>query len=96
MDMRFFWIKDRVMQGQFHVYWGPGYQHLEDCFAKHHLPAHHKRMRDMYIYANEQLIDRKGIRDSALRGCAHTSGKAGAQIVHPPSEMIHLPREIAQ
>jgi hypothetical protein len=23
MDMRFYWIKDRVKQGQFHIYWGP-------------------------------------------------------------------------
>jgi hypothetical protein len=25
IDMRFYWIKDRVKQGQFNVYWGPGY-----------------------------------------------------------------------
>jgi hypothetical protein len=30
MDMHFYWIKDRVKQGQFNVYWGPGYQNLED------------------------------------------------------------------
>jgi hypothetical protein len=23
MDMRFYWIKERVKQGQFNVYWGP-------------------------------------------------------------------------
>jgi hypothetical protein len=45
MDMRFYWIKDRVKQGQFNVYWGPGYQKLADYFTKHHSPAHHKRMR---------------------------------------------------
>jgi hypothetical protein len=27
MDMQFYWIKDIVKQGQFNVYWGPGYQH---------------------------------------------------------------------
>jgi hypothetical protein len=26
MDMRFYWIKDRVKQGQFNVYLGPGFQ----------------------------------------------------------------------
>jgi hypothetical protein len=26
MDMRFYWIKDRVRQGQFTIYWGPGFQ----------------------------------------------------------------------
>jgi hypothetical protein len=84
MDMHFYWIKDRVKQGQFNVYWGPGYQNLADYFTKHHLPAHHKIMREIYIHADEQPLDQKGIRDSALRGCVNTSGKAGAQILHLP------------
>jgi hypothetical protein len=91
MDMRFYWIKDRVKQGQFNVYWGPGYQNWADYLTKHHLPAHHKIMREIYIHANEQQINWKGIRDSALRGCANTSGGVGTQIIHPPWEMIHLP-----
>jgi hypothetical protein len=66
MDMRFYWIKDRVKQGQFHVYWGPGYRNLADYFKKHHSPEHHKRMREMYIHASEPPMNRKGIRDSAL------------------------------
>jgi hypothetical protein len=82
MDMRFYWIKDRVKQDQFNVYWGPGFQNLEDYFTEHHSPAHHKRIRDVYIHADEQPIDRKGIRDSALQGCVNTSGRAGAQITH--------------
>jgi hypothetical protein len=43
MDMCFYWIKDRVKQGQFNVHWGPGYQNLADYFTKHHSPAHHKK-----------------------------------------------------
>jgi hypothetical protein len=54
MNMRFYWIKDRVKKGQFGVYWGPGYQNVADYFTKHHSPAHYKRMREMYIHANEQ------------------------------------------
>jgi hypothetical protein len=77
MDMRFYWIKDRVKQGQFNVYWGPGLQNLADYFTKHHWSAHHKRIRDVYIHVNERPINRKGIRDSTLRGCVNTSGKAG-------------------
>jgi hypothetical protein len=84
MDMRFYWIKYRVKQGQFNVYWGPGYQNLAEYFTKHHSPAHHKIMRDIYIHDEEHPINRKGIRDSELRGCVNTSGKAGAQIPHPP------------
>jgi hypothetical protein len=48
----FYWIKDRVKQGKFNVYWGPGYQDLADYFTKHHFPAHHKRMREIYIHAS--------------------------------------------
>jgi hypothetical protein len=66
------------------VYWGPGYQNLAYYFTKHHSPAHHKRMREIYIHADEQPINQKGIRDSTLRGCVNTSGKAGAQILHLP------------
>jgi hypothetical protein len=84
MDMRFHWIKDRVKQGQFNVYWGPGFQNLADYFTKHHSPAHHKRIRGVYIHADKRPINRRGIRDSALRGCVNTSGKAGAQIPHLP------------
>jgi hypothetical protein len=82
--MRFYWIKDRVKEGKFNVYWGPGYQNLADYFTKHHSPAHHKRIREIYIHADEQPINQKGTRDSALRGCVNTSGKAGAQIPHVP------------
>jgi hypothetical protein len=53
MDRRFYLIKDRVKQGQFNVYWGPGYQNLSDYFTKHHSPAHRKRMREIYIHASE-------------------------------------------
>jgi hypothetical protein len=84
MNMRFYWIKDRVKQGQFNVYWGPGYQNLADYFTKHYSPAHHKRMREIYIHADKRPINLKGIRDSALRECVNTSGKVGAQIPHPP------------
>jgi hypothetical protein len=45
MDMRFYWIKDTVKQGQFNVYWGPSFQILADYFTKHHSPAYQKRMR---------------------------------------------------
>jgi hypothetical protein len=84
MDMRFYWIKDRVKQGQFHIYWGPGYQNLADYFTKHHSPAHHKRIRNVYIHADDRPINREGIQDSALGGCVNTSGKAGAQIPQLP------------
>jgi hypothetical protein len=54
MDMRFYWIKDPVKQGQFNVYWGAGFQNLADYFEYHHSPAHRKRIRDVYIHTNDR------------------------------------------
>jgi hypothetical protein len=66
MDMRFYWIKDWLKQGQFKIYWGPCFQNLADYFTKHHSPAHHKRIRDVNIHADKRPVNRKGIRDSVL------------------------------
>jgi hypothetical protein len=49
IDMRFYWIRDRIKQGQFVVYWAPGTDNLANCFTKHHSPSHHKLMRSHYL-----------------------------------------------
>jgi hypothetical protein len=71
-------------KGQFHVYWGPGHQHLADYFTKHHSPTDHKWMREMYIHASVRPMNRSGIQDSALRGCVNTQGMAGSNFTHIP------------
>jgi hypothetical protein len=38
----------------------------------------------------------EGFSETIVNIVVNTSGKAGAHILHPPWEMIHLPREIAQ
>jgi hypothetical protein len=50
MDMRFYWVKDRVEQGQFNVGWEPGDTNMVDYFTKHHSPAHHKSMIPYYLH----------------------------------------------
>ena len=45
MDMRFYWIRDRVRQGQFQVFWQPGKQNRGDYYTKHHHVKHHIKMR---------------------------------------------------
>ena len=50
MDMRFYWVTDRINQGQFLVYWRPGKTNLGDYHSKHHPPAHHKQVRSTYLY----------------------------------------------
>ena len=50
IDMRFYWVRDRVKQGEFIVYWKPGKDNLADYHTKHHPPARHREVRDMYLH----------------------------------------------
>ena len=38
--MRFYWIRDHVRQGQFHIYWHPGKLNKADYFTKHDIHIH--------------------------------------------------------
>ena len=50
MDMRFYWIRDRVRQGQFQIYWKPGRANRADYFTKHHPASHHRIMQNSYLH----------------------------------------------
>ena len=50
MDMRFYWVVDRINQGQFIVYWKPGTTNLGDYPTKHHSTEHHIKMRPVYLH----------------------------------------------
>jgi len=60
-DMRYHWIKDRIAQGQFDLYWARGAQNRGDYFTKHHPPAHHRLMRPLYLHTACHV--------SHMRGC---------------------------
>ena len=36
VDMRYFWIRDRVKQKQYTIHWGPGSSNIADYFTKTH------------------------------------------------------------
>lgn len=48
-DMRFHWLRDRIKQKQFHVYWKPGTDNKADYFTKHHPAAYHLMIRHHYL-----------------------------------------------
>ena len=50
IDMRFYWVRDRVNQQQYHVYWAPTHHNLADYFTKHHTPSHHRKMHKYFVY----------------------------------------------
>jgi hypothetical protein len=52
MDMRFYWLRDRATQKQFHIHWRKGDTNLADYPSKHHPPNHHKTVRPTYVLNN--------------------------------------------
>ena len=54
MDMRFYWLRDRTQQGQFHIHWKNGKSNLADYYTKHFTASHHQRVRSNYVLNNVQ------------------------------------------
>jgi predicted transposase YdaD len=80
IDMRFYWVRDRVKQGHFHIYWGPGQFNLADYYTKHHAAAHHQRMRPIYLHTNQdQQAANAAIANALLilRGCVKPATAPG-------------------
>jgi hypothetical protein len=50
MEMRFFWIGDKVAQDMYDLSWHPGQENLADYQRKHHVGSHHVAMRPWYLY----------------------------------------------
>ena len=56
IDMRLYWIKYHSKQGQFLISWRPGHENLGDYVTKYHSPAHHIRMRPVYLHEEQQRL----------------------------------------
>jgi hypothetical protein len=50
IDMRFYWLQDRVEQDEFRIFWERGADNLADYFTKHHPAAYHRAMRSRYLH----------------------------------------------
>ena len=68
MDMRFYWIRDRVRQGQFKIYWQRGETNRADYFSKHHNAATHKQSCDTYLLPKPST-NRYAALDDGKRSC---------------------------
>ena len=72
IDMRFYWLRDREQQNQFHIFWKPGKTNLGDYHTKHHPASHHQAVRPIYLHCKNNK-DIKGTTEAPssdiLRGC---------------------------
>jgi hypothetical protein len=62
MDMRFYWLQDRVEQGQFRVFWAPGKINSVDYQSKVQPTAVHRAVRPIYLYIEGKI-------PPTLQGC---------------------------
>jgi hypothetical protein len=51
IDMHFYWIRDRVGQGQFFVCWNESSLNKADYFTNHHPASHHQAIRSSYLHS---------------------------------------------
>jgi hypothetical protein len=45
MEMRFFWIGDKIGQQMYNLKWDPGQENLADYQSKHHIGSHNTAVR---------------------------------------------------
>jgi hypothetical protein len=66
MEMRFFWIGDKVAQDMYQVAWHPGQEN-------HHIGSHHVAVRPWYLHMKDspRYLPR-AVRPSTLKGCVGT------------------------
>jgi hypothetical protein len=64
MDMRFYWIQDRIDQNQFHVFWAPAKTNLGGFYTKQHPIHHHRTVRPGITNFPESALP-----SHLLRGC---------------------------
>jgi hypothetical protein len=70
MEMRFFWIGDKVAQDMYDLSWYPGHKNLADYQSKHHVGSHHVAVRPWYLHMeNSPWALPPAARPSALKGC---------------------------
>ena len=66
--MNYYYVRDRIEQGQFKLTWKAGAENLADYFTKAHSPAHHKQMRRIYLHIIEEKWASMANHQN-LRGC---------------------------
>ena len=72
IDMHFYWIIDRTLQGQFKIYWAPRSTNLGDYHTKHHYPSHHCLMLPQLLHNETHVQLANLVVIHLLRGCVNS------------------------
>ena len=80
MDMRFYWVCDRVRQGHFYIFWAPGDINLADYYTKHFAPSHHRSVRSTALHVPSA--------STVMQGCVDHSQRQPASLADDPLSTI--------
>jgi hypothetical protein len=70
MEMRYFWVGDKVAQDAYIIKWHPRQENLLDYQSKHHLGSHHQAVCPWYLHErNSPLVLPRATRPSTLKWC---------------------------
>ena len=72
--MIFYWVRERIQQNHFHIFWEEVQKNLPDYVTKHHPIWHHRTMRPRYLRVKRNYIEKtRDRRTGTGRGCAGTT-----------------------
>jgi hypothetical protein len=73
MEMRYFWVCDKIAQDAYNVKWHPRQENLANYQSKHHTGGHHQAVRPWYLHKpSSPLVLPRVSRPSTLKGCVGT------------------------
>jgi hypothetical protein len=73
MEMRYFWVCDKIAQDAYDVTWHPGQENLANYQSKHCPGVHHQAICLLYLHTKySPLVLRRATRPSTLKGCVGT------------------------
>ena len=94
IDMRFYWVQDRVRQKQLMIYWQPGSTNLGNYHTKNHLPDYHHLICPTYLHPTNHLAN--NVISLFLRECVKSSTQSRAIHVMRQSGLISQKPPITQ
>ena len=77
IDMRLYWVRNRVRQGHYLVYWERGKDKLANYFIKHHPNKHHRATRGTYLVPTV---------DSSKNACYQVHSNLQGCVKSPPTQ----------
>ena len=54
--MAFYWVRDKVRQNHFHIFWEDIKKNMADYFTKHHPICNHRKMRPAVLKTTQKDI----------------------------------------